>query len=276
MTDDRRSREDLEKALRALAPMVEVPPPPDYADRVLHRLAEDAARSGPGSLISRSWIAASHRMRRFAVAVALVLIAMVVTLAVPGTRHAVASWLGFTGIDIRTAPSRASTAQVTPAPLAAGRQVTPQQAQRAATNRIALPANLQPPDRTFLRRDGAAVVVTLAYRKASTLKPTPDTGYALIATEIFDAGDPVLEKLLHTGATTTSVRVHGRPGVFIEGPQEIINLDHSRTNHGMDVVHEVAPRASANTLIWSDSKGTYRLEGDFTREAALDLAGSFR
>ena len=276
MTNDRRSRNDLEEALRALAPTIEVPPPPDYAERVTRQLADEANRSRSRSRISRSWIAASHRMRRFVVAAALVLIAMAVTVAVPGTRHALASWLGFTGIEIRTAPSRASTAPVTPAPLAAGPQVTLQQAQRAATNRIALPANLQPPDRTFLRRDGAALVVTLAYRRASTLKPTPDTGYALIVTEIFDAGDPVLEKLLHTGATTTSVQVHGRHGVFIEGPQEIINLDHSRTNHGMDVVHEVAPRASANTLIWSDSDGTYRLEGDFTRQAALDLADRFR
>jgi hypothetical protein len=276
MTNDRRSRNDLEEALRALAPTIEVPPTPDYAERVTRQLADEANRSRSRSRISRSWIAASHRMRRFVVAAALVLIAMAVTVAVPGTRHALASWLGFKGIEIRTAPSRASTAAVTPAPLAAGPQVTVQQAQRAATNRIALPANLQPPDRTFLRRDGAALVVTLAYRRASTLKPTPDTGYALIVTEIFDAGDPVLEKLLHTGATTTSVHIRGRPGVFIEGPQEIINIDHSRTNHGMDVVHEVDPRASANTLIWSDSNGTYRLEGDFTRQTALDLAGSFR
>jgi len=276
MTDDRRSREYLEKALRALAQTIDVAPPPDYTERVVRQLADEATPSRSSSRITRSRIATSHRMRRFAVAAALVLIAGVVTVVVPASRHALASWLGFTGIDIRTAPSRASTVQVTPAPLAAGRQVTLQQAQRAATNRIALPANLQLPDRTFLRRDGAALVVTLAYRKASTLKPTPDTGYALIVTEIFDAGDPVLEKLLHTGATTTSVGVHGRPGVFIEGPQEIINLDHSRTDHGMDVVHEVAPRASANTLIWSDSKGTYRLEGDFTRQAALDLADSFR
>ena len=276
MTDDRRSREDLENALRALAPMIDIPPPPDYAGRVLHQLAAEANPSRPGTRISRSWIAASHRMRRFAVAAALVLVAVVVTVAVPGTRHALASWLGFSGIEIRTAPSRSSTVQVTPAPLSAGPQVTLRQAQRTATNRIALPANLQPPDDTFLRRDGAALVATLAYRKASTLRPTPDTGYALIVTEIFDAGDPVLEKLLHTGATTTAVLVDGRPGVFIEGPQEIINLDHSRTDHGLDVVHEVAPRASANTLIWSDSNGTYRLEGDFTRQVALDLADSFR
>ena len=239
-------------------------------------MPDEANRSRPGSRISRSRIATSHRMRRFAVAAAFVLVAVVVTVAVPGTRHALASWLGFKGIEIRTAPTRTSTVQITPAPLAAGSQVTLQQAQRAATNRIALPATLQPPDRTYLRPDGTALVVTLAYRRASTLKPTPDTGYALIVTEIFDAGDPVLEKLLHTGATTTSVQIHGRPGVFIKGPQEIINLDHSRTDHGTDVVHEVEPRASANTLIWSDSNGTYRLEGDFTRQAALDLADSFR
>jgi hypothetical protein len=44
----------------------------------------------------------------------------------------------------------------------------------------------------------------------------------------------------------------------------------------MNVVHEVAPRTSANTLIWAVGPVTYRLEADFSRGVALGLARSFR
>ncbi len=275
MTGDYRSREELEGALRMLAQTIEFPPPPDYAERVVRQLTDEAAATSSGARTGRLRMVPTHGMRRLLVAAALVLLTGAVLVAVPGTRHALASWFGFAGIDIRTAPSRSSTSQATPAPLSAGREVTLEEAQHASTNRLALPANLQQPDRVYLRRDGAALIVTLAYRTARTLKPTPDTGYALIVTEIFDAGEPVLEKMLHTGARTTPVGVRGRPGIFVEGPQEIINLEHTSTN-GTVIVHEVDPRASANTLIWSDSTATYRLEGGFTRQAALDLANSFR
>jgi hypothetical protein len=275
MTDRRYSHEELDSALRTLTRTIEIPPPPDYAERVVAQLADGAVQSRSHARISRFRGVRSQATRRLLVAAALLLFTAAVTVAVPVTRHAWASLFGFTGIDIRTAPGSSSQLPASPAPLAAGRAVSLPDAQRAARNRIGLPAQLPPPDQVFLRRDDGAVVVTLAYRTAGTLAPTPDTGYALLITEIFDAGDPLLEKILHSGATTTPVRIHGRPGVFVHGPQEIINVDHSRTDHGVDVVYEVAPRASADTLIWSDSAGTYRLEGDFTQPVAVGLANSF-
>ena len=274
MTGPDRSREELESALRRLAQTIEFPPPPDYAERVMRQLTDEAAAISSSARTGRLRMVSTHGMRRLLVAAALVLITGAAVIAIPGTRHALASWFDFTGIDIRTAPSSSSTPQLTPAPLSAGRQITLEEAQHAATNRLALPADLPRPDRIYLRRDGAALIVTLAYRTASTLKPTPDTGYALIVTEIFHAGEPVLEKILRTGSTATSVQVSGRPGVFVEGPQEIINVEHSSAN-GTVIVHEVDPRASANTLIWSDNNATYRLEGDFTQQLALDLANGF-
>jgi hypothetical protein len=271
---DRRSYEKLENDLRALAGTL-VLPPPDYAERVLRQLAEPAGEARPGG-VRRPVMRRSTTLRRFVTAVAAVLVAAVVTLAVPASRHAVASWFGFAGIDIRVAPTESTSAPITPAPLAAGTRVTLDQAQRASSHRLRLPASLPAPDQVFLRRDGAALIVTVAYRSASTLKPTPDTGFALIVTEIFDAGDPVIEKLLHSGALATAVLVSGRSGVFIEGPQEIITLDHSRMSNGSPVAHEVAARASANTLIWGNGTTTYRLEGDFTQPVALGLATSLR
>ena len=165
---------------------------------------------------------------------------------------------------------------MTPAPLAAGSRVTLDQAQRATADRVRIPADLGPPDGVFLRRDGAAVIVTIAYRTASTLPATSDTGYALLVTEIFDAGEPVLQKILEESATATAVQVNGRSGVFVAGPQRVVMLDHSRPNHGLPTLHEVSARASANTLIWGDGATTYRLEGDFTQPVALTLSEGLR
>ena len=81
-----------------------------------------------------------------------------------------------------------------------------------------------------------------------------------------------LEKILFTNAHAVQVTIGDRLGVFVSGPQEIVNLDDRRTRHGESVVHEIAPRSSANTLIWADGPVTYRLEGDFTRAEALAIA----
>jgi hypothetical protein len=161
-------------------------------------------------------------------------------------------------------------------PLHAGPKVTLADARAAMGRQLKLPGGLPAPAGVYVRHDRAAVVVTLAYRAAPHLRPAANTGYALIVTEIARAGRPLLEKMLGTGATAVPVRVAGYPGVYIGGPQEIITWDDSRTSHGQPVVHEVAARASANTIIWSDGSVTYRLEGDFRQHAAVALASTVR
>jgi hypothetical protein len=123
---------------------------------------------------------------------------------------------------------------------------------------------LPAPTDIYLYEDRAAVVATLAYRRVPGLRPTPDTGYALILTEIFDAGHPFIEKILHSGATADAVSVAGHRGVFIAGPQEVL------MEHDGDLTSPVLPRSSANTLIWGGAV-TFRLEADAGRRAALRL-----
>jgi hypothetical protein len=73
------------------------------------------------------------------------------------------------------------------------------------------------------------------------------------------------------------VTVAGRdPGAFIAGPQSILSLDASRIRHGQPTLHDIAPRTSANTLIWNDGAVTYRIEGDFHRQEAVEIADMFR
>jgi hypothetical protein len=256
---------DLEQSLRACAEMLQPTEAPDYATRILPRLAER-----PRNFVRPA--------RRLLIAAALVLAAVVTTVAVPAGRHALASWLGFSGIDVRRVPAGSALPVPTaPQPLDAGRLVTLNEAQATAgKHTLALPEGLSRPDRVYVRRDHAAIVVTLAYRHAPGLHPTIDTGYSLIVTELFDAGYPLYQKLLHTSAVRSTVQVGGLPGLYIAGPQELITLDTTRQDHGSDTVHDVAARTSANTLMWSSAAATYRIEGDFTRRAALALGVSFR
>jgi hypothetical protein len=261
-----RSTPDVDVALRALATTLEIPAPPDYAARVLVRLDEGTRSDRRLRLV---------RVPKLLVAAAAVLLGTALTVAVPASRHELASWFGFSGIDIRVEPSSSSSLPPTPAPLAAGQRITLERARIVTAGRLTLPDG-SAPDQIFLRRDHSATVITLAFRHADGLRPTPDTGFALIVTEIFDAGSPLMEKMVHTGAQATEVEVRGHPGVFIVGPQEIITVDRTRTSNGMQVVHEVAARSSANSLIWGDASGTYRLEGDFDRTTALRVAETLR
>ena len=275
-TGHRRSKADIERELQDLARALNAPAP-DYSERVLRALAAHGQepapvpRRAPGRILS-------PRARRILIAAVVFLIAVAVTIAVPGSRRALASWFGFAGIEIRHAPIRPSPppAARLPAPLHAGAKVALTDARAAMAGQLQLPAGLPAPTAVYLRRDRAAVVVTLAYRTAPHLHHTADTGYALILTEIANAGHPLFAKILGTNTSAIVVTVARHPGVFINGPQEIITKDPSRPSQGQPAVHEIAARSSANTIIWSNKTITYRLEGDFSQQAAVALASTIR
>jgi hypothetical protein len=272
----RRSKADVERELRDLARALDIPAP-DYSERVLRALAAPSqeparvTRRTPGGILT-------PRARRILTAAIVVLIAAAVSIAVPDSRRALASWFGFAGIEIHHAPVPSSPPPTAglPVPLHAGAKVTLAEARAAMARHLKLPGALPAPTVVYLRRDRAAVVVTLAYAAAPHLRPTADTGYALILTEIANAGRPLFEKILGTGTSAVAVTVARDPGVFIKGPQEIITIDPSRTSQGQPTLHEVAARASAATIIWSDGSITYRLEGDFSQHAAVALASTVR
>jgi hypothetical protein len=275
-TGHRRSKADIERELRDLGRTLDTPAP-DYSDRVLRALATHAQEPAPVPRQAPRRIL-SPRARRILIAAAVILIATAVTIAVPGSRRALASWFGFAGIEIRHAPIRTSPppAAGLPVPLHAGAKVTLADARAAMAGQLRLPAALPAPIAVYLRRDRAAVVVTLAYKTVPHLHPSADTGYALILTEIANAGHPLFEKILGTNASAVVVTVAHDPGVFINGPQEIITIDPSRPYQGQPALHEIAARSSASTIIWSHGPITYRLEGDFSRQAAVALASTIR
>lgn len=261
---------DIDTALHELATSLDLPPAPDYAARVLPLL--DGAPAGRVIRLQPRGVS-----RLLLAAAAVLLCALATTIAVPASRHALSSWFGFSAIEIRTAPTTALPPSLPPSSSipdvpGAGKQTTLRAARAASKDRLALPSDLPRPSMVLEYKQEGATVVTLAYRHAAGLNATPDTGFALLITEVFDAGHPILVKLLHNGASTERVDVNGAVGVYVSGPQEIMNEERTTTANGMQIVHEVAPRSSANTLIWGAGGVTYRLEGDFSRDAAVHLA----
>jgi hypothetical protein len=266
---NRRSRADTERQLRDLAQALNAPAP-DYTDRVLRALASresPALQPAPRRLLS-------DRRRRILIAAAAILVAVAVAIAVPGSRRALAQWFGFTGIEIHhTHRHLTPPPSSLPTDLHAGAKVSLAEARAAMGGHLKLPAGLPAPARIYLRRDQAAVAVTFAYRTAPHLRPTADTGYAVILTEIAHAGRPLFAKMITPDARAVYVAVAGHRGLFIDGPQQIITFASIR---GRPQVHEVAARASANTIIWADGTTTYRLEGNFRQHAAITLARTVR
>src|SRR5919202_2254710 len=142
---DLRQRE-LERALADLGAPLDPPPPPPIAEAVVARITTpDAGRARAPR--SRAWLPRPGWRRVAVAALALVVLAVVVVVATPGAREAVARRLGLPGVAIHlggpapTTPTpSAPTAPAGPgANLDLGRRGTAGQARTGASLKVAVP-----------------------------------------------------------------------------------------------------------------------------------------
>ncbi|MGH3161880.1 MAG: hypothetical protein ACRDOC_08360, partial [Streptosporangiaceae bacterium] len=75
---------------------------------------------------------------------------------------------------------------------------------------------------------------------------------------------------VHLG-NVTEVRLNGAKGLWVTGPQEIVYV----RSDGM-VVQASARLTTGSTLIWGTPRVVLRLEGGFSKAAALAVAASAR
>ncbi|QGN49300.1 hypothetical protein ACN26Y_25465 [Micromonospora sp. WMMD558] len=236
--------DDLEKELRELSGWLETPDPPEVAARVRARLAAPAARR-------RRW--------RYCLAAAL---AALLAMALPPGRaalaDAVAELLRFAGVAIATSPGRALPT-TTSVPLPSQRPAALTEAQDKVRFPIRLPAKLGPPEQVLVAdRDdtGTYRVATLLYRDGT------------LRIDAFDGRlDPVFQKQAG-GPGVDWVQVGDGSAVWVGGPHELVYVDRTGTPRV-----ETA-RLAASTLIWETDGVSYRLEGDLTKLAAIEIATS--
>lgn len=242
---------ELERALVALGRDLDLPEAPDVVPFVLDRLER---RDRPRSARSR-WV----------LAVAIVaLAALTATLAVPEARSALFRVLHIGGERIELVDELPQVAPDLAEPAledALGDRISLEDARRRAGFDLRELAGA--PDRVYLDSRGS---VWFLYGDPSSVRllvaQTPRLGV--------DDG-LILKKLAGPGTSVEQVLVDGARGVYIGGDSHfLVFLD----EQGNPI--EESARLARNVLVWERDGVAFRLEGEFTKEQALELAESLR
>jgi hypothetical protein len=260
---------DLERSLIELADRVEIPGGDWLADDVMRRIAEPARRRTPRLAL------------RLVGAVALVLV--VVAVALPGPRHAVARWLGFDSVRIEpsvpvpsvTVPATAevpATASATTVPvpdLDLGVSVSIEDAMARTGLPDPSPTLLGAPLSAHVVQPPASGQIVAVYAPSDLLPESTVTGAgALVSVMPATIEEGFFQKTLGATSTVRSVEVDGNVGYWIEGsPHELM----------FEFGDEVLPdtfRLATNTLLWQRGDHVYRLEADVPLSTALRIAAS--
>ena len=241
----------LERALTELGRELEIPLTPDLVSIVLARVEPRRA----ARLHYRRWVLALG---------AAVLAALVATLAIPDARSALLRILRIGGEQIELVDALPAVA---PDPveldldLALGRRATIEQARREAG--FDLRELGTRPDQVYLGERGTVWF----------LYGTPSQVRLLVAQTPAVAVDAplILKKLASPETRVEELSVGGASGFYLEGAPHVVLLLDERG----DVIEE-SVRLARNVLVWEADGVTYRLEGDMSRETALELAQSLR
>jgi hypothetical protein len=238
---------ELEHALRRLGDQVEFPPTPDLATRVRQRLGE----APPRRWLSR---------RALAVALAVLAVAIGTAFAVPAARSEILEWLGIKGVDIVRVDELPAVAP--PADLGLGERVTLAEARARVPYEVVVPRamGLGDPDGVYVARHGRS-------HQVSFLWGTPERVRLLVSE--FE-GFAMIEKMAGPETDVERVVVRGEPGVWFDGAEHVLLYQ-----DGGEPVEETM-RLVERALVWQRGPLTLRLEGDISKEDALEIARSVR
>jgi hypothetical protein len=247
---------ELERALVSLGRGLDLPDAPDVAPAVLARLEPRPAPLRARLLVER---------RRSAVAIAVAVLAAIgATLAVPDARSALFRFLDIGGERIEFVDE---LPEVRPQPaeldldVTLGERVSLAEARRRAD--FALRELDEEPDRVYLGERGT---VWFLYGSPDRVRLLVAQTPRLRVDEEF-----ILKKLVPAGTQVEPVSVAGTRGYFISGEPHVVYLVDET---GQPV--EESARLAEDVLIWEDGGISFRLEGDFSRDDAIELAESLR
>jgi len=251
---------DFEGRLSGIAAELDWPATPDLRAAVRRRIVTRPA-----------WYAS-----RWAMAAVAVIVIAAALLAYPPTRTAIADWVSL-HTSIKRTTSLSTPSPLPPGPLGRrlglGRQTTLSAARSAVSWRLLLPGGLGTPDEVYVQNppDGPAQgEVTLVYGARPGIPVSGETGVSVLVTEARGTVDQnFFGKTVGPGTTIEPVSVNGHEGWWISGQPHVFFFEDSSGNARLETL-----RLATNTLIIDDGGTIVRIEGDLTRQQALDLAAS--
>ncbi len=260
--------DDLVLALHDLGERLDLPAADPVAVAVDRIRTTTTATATTFSSRDRALRRSIPRTKRVLVAAAVaVAVAVAGMLAAPGSRHAVADWLGIGSVTVTyTGEIPDDTADAydlgTHVPVA-------EAADRAAWPLLA-PSGVGDPTGVFVGRPAGSV--TLVWAASAELPAVDESGIGLLLGAIPGATDAgAVSKQATSGTTVELVRVGDSPAYWIAGdPHRLLVTDPDGQ------ILADATRLAGNTLLWTDGDVTYRLESALDRDEAVDLASDMR
>jgi hypothetical protein len=241
---------EVERMLVLIGRELDVPEAPELVPGILGRIEP---RRAPRFGVTR---------RPLAVALALVVVAaLVATLAVPPARSALLRFLHLGGERIEFVDELPEVTPETELELTLGQGVTLAEARRRSG--FELSELDEPPDRVYL---GIRGTVWFLYGSPERVR------LLLAQTPLVRVDEElILKKLAGPGTTVEVVSVDGVPGYFVSGEAHLVLL----LDEFGQVVDESA-RLARDVLVWERDGVAFRLEGDLTKDEAVELAESLR
>jgi len=241
---------ELERALVALGRDLAVPEAPELVPGVLRALERPVARR--------------PRLRLAAVLAAVVVAVLLAALAIPDARSALARVFHIGAARIEVVDDLPA---VRPQPpefdlgAALGERVTLAEARRRAG--YDLRELEEEPDAVYL---GPRDSVWFLYGTSDAVRLLVAQTPSLSIDEGF-----IFKKLAAGGTYVRTATVRGSPAYFLSGePHEVLLLD----EHGLPVQETL--RLARNVLLWQEGGRMFRIEGDLSRDEAVEIAESLR
>jgi hypothetical protein len=227
--------------------MVEFPPEPDLAGGVRRRL---------GVAPARRWTP-----RRIAlVALAVLVVALGAAMVVPSARTAVLEWLGIKGVKVTRVETLPKVSLLNDVGL--GRRVSLAEARQRAPWLVEPHVDsLDPPDQVYYSTSVPKGQVSFLWGSKTEVR--------LLMTQA--TGEVFAEKMLGPGTDVEAANVDRRPGVWLTGDPHVFLF---RDSSGK--IREETARLARNTLLWQHDELTVRLEGELSKDEALEIARSVR
>ncbi|HYZ97120.1 MAG TPA: hypothetical protein VE575_00120 [Acidimicrobiales bacterium] len=259
------THDDLVGALRDLGERLELP----AADPVAGALARIGTPEA--AFRSREWLPARPipRTKRVVVAAAAVLVvALAATTAVPGSRRAVADWLGIGRVSVTytgEVPADAGRTFDLGTPVSLAEAV--ERAEASGIPTLEAPAAAGDPDRAFVGQPAGAV--TLTWAASRDLPEVGDSGIGLLLAALPDTPDAGAVRKL--GTSVEEVQVGDERALWVAGERHVVLVEDPEGE-----IVRTSTRLAGNALVWEDGNITYRLESALDRDAAIELASSLR